>query len=439
MLDAGSGSTETMCGMGWQPWGSTGVLVPEEFDGAGMTMVEAGVVAEELGAALYPGPWSSSAVAATRALLHTGAAADDAALLTEIAGGTTIATVGPLGGARPSAIETDNGTILRGEITGLADAAVADVILVLADELDGAALYAVDASSTGVDSAACAHVDPTRKLSDVEFAARPLGGWRRRLPTDRRGRRRRDDRAAADAVGAAAAVMNLAIEYAKVRRQFDQPIGSFQAIQHLCVDMYEAVELARSGVIHALWAADAAEPAERHLAALRAKAFAGRWPRSATPRSRSSAGSASPGSTTLTSTSNACWAGVDSSGHRTDISKKSARRWRGSSELIRPERVVVTGVLHGVRVVELASWTYVPSAGAALADWGADVIKVEDVKAGDPGRALVIGGFTKEAPGRISTSFSRSGTGASAASPSTSSPKPGVTTSAACWPPPTCS
>src|SRR3981081_330466 len=55
------------------------------------------------------------------------------------------------------------------------------------------------------------------------------------------------------------------------------------------------------------------------------------------------------------------------------------------------------GVLQGVRVVELASWTYVPSAGAALADWGADVIKVEDVKAGDPGRALVIGGFTKDA------------------------------------------
>ena len=53
-------------------------------------------------------------------------------------------------------------------------------------------------------------------------------------------------------------------------------------------------------------------------------------------------------------------------------------------------------VLSGVRVIELASWTYVPSAGAALADWGADVIKVEDVKAGDPGRALVIGGFTRQ-------------------------------------------
>ena len=56
----------------------------------------------------------------------------------------------------------------------------------------------------------------------------------------------------------------------------------------------------------------------------------------------------------------------------------------------------MTEVLRGVRVVELASWTYVPSAGAALADWGADVIKIEDVKGGDPGRALVIGGFTRQ-------------------------------------------
>jgi crotonobetainyl-CoA:carnitine CoA-transferase CaiB-like acyl-CoA transferase len=54
-------------------------------------------------------------------------------------------------------------------------------------------------------------------------------------------------------------------------------------------------------------------------------------------------------------------------------------------------------MLRGVRIVELASWTYVPAAGAALADWGADVIKVEDVRGGDPGRSLVIGGFTKEA------------------------------------------
>jgi crotonobetainyl-CoA:carnitine CoA-transferase CaiB-like acyl-CoA transferase len=62
------------------------------------------------------------------------------------------------------------------------------------------------------------------------------------------------------------------------------------------------------------------------------------------------------------------------------------------------------GVLSGVRVVELASWTYVPSAGAALSDWGADVIKVEGVTSGDPGRALVVGGFTREAA-RVDADF----------------------------------
>lgn len=57
----------------------------------------------------------------------------------------------------------------------------------------------------------------------------------------------------------------------------------------------------------------------------------------------------------------------------------------------------MAGMLSGVRVVELASWTYVPSAGVALSDWGADVVKVEGVASGDPGRALVVGGFTRQA------------------------------------------
>ena len=66
----------------------------------------------------------------------------------------------------------------------------------------------------------------------------------------------------------------MAIEYAKDRRQFGRPIGSFQAVQHLCADMLRAVELARAGAYYACWAADAADPAERHRAATIAQAFA---------------------------------------------------------------------------------------------------------------------------------------------------------------------
>lgn len=254
--------------------GVTGLLVPEECDGAGMAMVEAGVVAEELGAALYPGPWLSTAVAATRALVRTGADKNAGALLTGIADGSVVCTVGPLAGPRPSAIDSAR---LRGTVTGLPDADDADVILAFADESDGIGLYSVDTSSAAITMTPCAHVDPTRALSDLTFDNAPA----RRLASVSEDVMDAvvDDIViayAADALGAATAVMNLALEYAKVRKQFDQPIGSFQAVQHLCVDMYEAVELARSGVIHALWAADAADRAEHHLAALRAKAFAGR-------------------------------------------------------------------------------------------------------------------------------------------------------------------
>jgi alkylation response protein AidB-like acyl-CoA dehydrogenase len=79
MLDDPAGTTDEVWG-GLAALGATGVLVPQEYGGSGMTMVEAGVVAEELGAALHPGPWLSSAVAATRALMRIGAGGNAAAL-----------------------------------------------------------------------------------------------------------------------------------------------------------------------------------------------------------------------------------------------------------------------------------------------------------------------------------------------------------------------
>ena len=276
MLDDPQGTTDEVW-RGLAGLGAAGVLVAPEYGGAGMAMVEAGVVAEEVGAALYPGPWLSTAVAATRALARVSADANAATLLAGIADGSTIATVGPLSGPRPAAVQADRDMIVRGQLAALPDAAAADVLLVFAEDRGGTGLYALDATSAGVGVTARPHVDPTRKLFDVELDNVPA----RRLASAPEDAVQAvvDDvliASAADALGAARALMDLAVEYAKVRRQFDKPIGSFQAVQHLCVDMYETVELARGGVIHALWAADTADSAERHLAALRAKAFAGR-------------------------------------------------------------------------------------------------------------------------------------------------------------------
>ncbi|BBZ41088.1 acyl-CoA dehydrogenase family protein [Mycobacterium conspicuum] len=273
LLDDATGTTEAVW-RGLADLGTTGLLVPEDHGGAGMTMVEAGVIAEELGAALHPGPWLSTAVAAPRALTRLGAASPK--LLAGIAEGTTIATVGFLDGGNSSVVS--DGTVLRGEIGAVPDAAAADVLLILAEDAEGTGLFAVQADAPGLSLTPERGIDQTRKEFRVALDSVPA--QRLAAASSEAVTAVVDDfliAAAADALGAARAVMDLAVEYAKARQQFGQLIGSFQAVQHMCVDMYETVEMARSGVIHALWAADADLPAEdRHLAAVRAKAFAGR-------------------------------------------------------------------------------------------------------------------------------------------------------------------
>jgi alkylation response protein AidB-like acyl-CoA dehydrogenase len=277
MLDDPTGTTEAVW-RGLADLGAMGLLVPPEYDGAGMTMIESGIVLEELGAGLHSGPWLSTAVAATRALTRFGVANDAAAIFFRgIAEGSVTATVGPLDGARPTAAEHGDGFVLYGVIDNVSDVAAADVLFVLADEHDGTGLFAVQTSTPNIDVTPHTGIDQTRKHFRVTLDGAPaqhLG-----TASAETVEALVDDVViawAADALGAARAVLELVVEYAKVRRQFGQPIGAFQAVQHLCVDMYETVELARSGVIHALWAADAADRHERHLAAMRAKAFAGR-------------------------------------------------------------------------------------------------------------------------------------------------------------------
>ncbi|HEY8216208.1 MAG TPA: acyl-CoA dehydrogenase family protein [Acidimicrobiia bacterium] len=266
--------------------GVTGLMVPAACGGAGGGMVDAAVVLEELGRALYPGPYASSAIAAASIVMLAGRPADHAALLPGIAAGTTVGTVALLeGGTRAAwrapgsrATRADDGWRLDGKKVHVPDLAVADVVLASALEPDGTlAMFAVSTGGPGVRVVPAATVDGTRPEGTLvleQAPARRLGdgdGTEAVAATV--------DRVAAaavvDGVGTAERALEISVEYAKERRQFDALIGSFQAIQHLCADMLRSVELARAAGYYACWAADAAPPAERHRAATMALAFAG--------------------------------------------------------------------------------------------------------------------------------------------------------------------
>ena len=160
---------------------------------------------------------------------------------------------------------------------------------------DGAAadLLLVDRARRPTARSACSRCSGDDAASRSSRPRRSTAPARRRRVDVRRRRRaggsapatRRDavartlDRLAVayvvDGVGAAQRALELAVEYAKERVQFDKPIGSFQAVQHLCADMLRTVELGRAAGYYACWAADDADPTEAHRAATMAKAFAG--------------------------------------------------------------------------------------------------------------------------------------------------------------------
>jgi len=244
------------------------VLVPGSSGGSGLGMVEAAIVSEEMGRALHPGPWLATAVAAVRAAAAAGAVF--------VPGDRAAAVALPWPGHDPGfAVDA------AGRVTGSQDhvigAPAADVLLLPATRDGAVVLVAVAVAVEGVGAAAEPGLDATTALGTVSVDGAD-GEVLGRLPDGALDAVRDDVLVgwAADALGAARAVLGLAVEHAKVRHQFGQPIGAFQAVQHLLVDALETVELVAGGVLHAAWAADWGEPDERHLAALRLKAFAGR-------------------------------------------------------------------------------------------------------------------------------------------------------------------
>jgi alkylation response protein AidB-like acyl-CoA dehydrogenase len=263
---------QTMAELGW-----LGVLVPESAGGLGLGLVDLVVLQEELGKLPFPGPFVSSAVAATLAAVRLGV--DD--LLPDLASGARRGTVAleerghgdPLAGIRATAKPDGDAAVLSGAKPVVLDGATADWALVVADDGEGLGTYLLESPA----GEAVPGLDVTRKIAHLDLDGRtaprvgPAGDqsalWRRVVDDV-------DVALSAELVGTSERALELAVEYAKVRVQFDRPIATFQAIKHKAAEMLHHLELARVGTHYAAWASDTDSP-DRERAAAMCKGYAG--------------------------------------------------------------------------------------------------------------------------------------------------------------------
>jgi alkylation response protein AidB-like acyl-CoA dehydrogenase len=246
--------------------------IPEEHGGQGFTFVELGMVLEEMGRVLLCAPYFSTVVLAAGAIMNAGTPDQQGELLGGIASGETIATLAfteengkwDASGIEMVANRTDDGTYtLDGTKMFVLDGHIADLVVVVArlegtTGEEGISFFTVAGDASGLTRTALATLDQTRKQAKLEFrgvTAAPLGepgaGWAALSKTL--------DQAAAmlanEEAGGAQHVLDMSVEYAKVRVQFGRPIGSFQAVKHMCADMLLEVESAKSAAYYAAWAA----------------------------------------------------------------------------------------------------------------------------------------------------------------------------------------
>jgi alkylation response protein AidB-like acyl-CoA dehydrogenase len=259
--------------LGW-----TGLLVPDGFGGLGLGIIDAVVVQEEMGRALFPGPYFSSAIVATLAARALGLDERLAAL----AAGTERGTVAvdeaghgdPIERIRVRATGRGSRHKLDGVKPMVMDGAAADWVLVPARTRDGLQTFLVESSTC--DAPPAPSLDVTRKFARFEFAdtrALLVGPSGDHAPI---WRHIADDAAvllAAELIGVSEAANALALDYAQAREVFGKPLSKFQVTRHKAVDMLREIEIARVAVHYAAWASEVDAP-DREIAAAMAKAQA---------------------------------------------------------------------------------------------------------------------------------------------------------------------
>lgn len=264
--------------LGWP-----GLLIPPEMGGSGGALLDVALLVEEMGRACFPGPFVPSAVVATTALLEAGSRAQQERVLPAMALGERIATTAlaeESASFEPSAIRLPGevGGTLDGRKLFVKDAHLAHHLIVLARGGGAFNLLLIDRERPGVTLVPL-DVLSGEKLFEVAFAdvrvrdedllGAPGRGWDLLAPALRAGALART----AEMVGSAQRILELAVDYAKVRVQSGRPIGAFQAIQHTLADLLRNVEGARWLLRSAAWKATEGLDAGADVAM--AKAYAG--------------------------------------------------------------------------------------------------------------------------------------------------------------------
>ncbi len=248
----------------WKEIGSLGWLaatIPEAYGGLDLGPLAVCVLAEEIGRSLAPVPFSSSVTLATEALLRFGSLEQKRMHLPRLAEGGVIGTVAFVEGLGATEAHAHATRFAGGRLDGtkivVADGVAADIAIVAARATDGTpGLYLAELSGATVKRSPRATIDPSRGHADLSFTGHPA----ELLPgaADAAALVTLLDRAAVtmafEQIGIAAASLEMATGYAKERYAFGRPIGSFQAIKHKLVDVYVALELARSNAYFAAWA-----------------------------------------------------------------------------------------------------------------------------------------------------------------------------------------
>ena len=273
-----------MAELGWQ-----GLALPEKYGGSGMEFLDLAILQEEMGHACLPGPFFSTVILGAMTILDAGNDEQKTAYLPGIASGKTIVTMAlnesdglyEAESVNVKAVTDKDSFIINGEKYFVPDANIADYILCVArtsdekDKKNGISIFIVPAKDSGVKCTLLKTITG-EKMCEVTFTNvkvskdNVLGGLGKGWPIVEKVIERAAISECCDTVGVLQKVLEMTLDYAKERKQFDRPIGAFQVIQHYMADMMTYVDGTRFVSYQAAWRMNKGLPSIRETAIAKA-------------------------------------------------------------------------------------------------------------------------------------------------------------------------